>query len=142
MSLRGHDRIALDSNVLIYLLEGDPRFAEAAAMVIDAIERGEAQAVFASIGLVEVLTGPARTGDAVAFERTAAALRELTIRVIGLDPALATDAAWLQGALALTIADAIHLATARRAGATAFITNDRRLRSIARLDVLYLDEVA
>lgn len=142
MPLVGHARVALDSNVLIYLLEGDTRFADAAATVIDAIENRDAEGVLASIGLVEILAGPARSGDATAFERTAAALADLAIEIVGLDRELAADAAWLQGALGLTVGDAIHLATARRAGATAFITNDRRLRSIARLEVLYLDEVA
>ncbi len=142
MPLAGHDRIALDSNVLIYLLEGDARFGEMAAAVIDAIEPGDAQGVMASIGLIEILAGPARSGDATAFERTAAGLADLAIQIVGLDRELAGDAAWLQGALGLTVGDAIHLATARRAGATAFITNDRRLQSIARLAVLYLDEIA
>lgn len=142
MPLAGHDRVALDSNVLIYLLEGDARFADAAAAVIDAVARGDAEGVLASIGLVEILAGPARSGDAAAFELTAAGLADLAIEIVSLDRELAADAAWLQEALGLTVGDAVHLATARRAGATAFITNDRRLRSIARLEVLYLDEVA
>lgn len=142
MPLAGHDRVALDSNVLIYLLEGDTRFADSAAVVIDAIERGDATGVMASIGLVEILAGPARSGDAQTFERITAELADLGIEIVVLDRELAADAAWLQGALGLTVGDAIHLATARRAAATAFITNDRRLRSIARLEVLYLDEVA
>ncbi|MEO6207858.1 MAG: PIN domain-containing protein [Candidatus Limnocylindrales bacterium] len=142
MPLAGHDRVALDSNVLIYLLEDDARFGEIAAGVIDAIEHGDAQGVMASIGLVEILAAPAHSGDAAAFERTAAGLADLSMQIVGLDADLAGDAAWLQGALGLTVGDAIHLATARRAGATAFITNDRRLRSIARLEVLYLDEIA
>ena len=45
----------------------------------------------------------------------------------------------LRGAGPLTLADAIHLATARLAAATAFVTNDRRIRSIDRLEVLHLD---
>jgi hypothetical protein len=33
------------------------------------------------------------------------------------------------------------LACARAAGATAFITNDRRIRGSAKLEVVYLDEL-
>jgi predicted nucleic acid-binding protein len=142
MPLAGHRRVALDSNVLIYALEGDARFADAAAVVIDAIEHGEVDAVMASIGLVEILTKLATAGDAAAFEGTADALRDLAITIIDLDADVATDAAWLRGAVGGSTADAIHLATARRARATAFITNDRRIRSVAKLEVLYLDEVA
>lgn len=142
MPLAGHRRVALDSNVLIYALEDDARFAETASSVIDAAERGETQAVMASIGLVEILTKPASAGDATAFERTVAAVSDLAITIVGLDAELAADAAWLRGAIGGSTADAIHLATARRAGASAFITNDRRIRSIARLEVVYLDEIA
>jgi predicted nucleic acid-binding protein len=37
--------------------------------------------------------------------------------------------------------DAIHLASARSAGATAFVTNDRRIKPLPQLDVIYLDEL-
>jgi len=49
------------------------------------------------------------------------------------------EAAILRGSTPLSTADAIHLATARLAGATAFVTNDRRIRSTPGLEVLYLD---
>ena len=142
MPLAGHRRIALDSNVLIYLLEGDAGLADAAATVVDAIERGETEGVIASLAVVEILSGPARASDAIAFERTADAIAGLALTVVDLDLELAADAAWLHGALGGTAADAIHLATARRAGATAFVTNDHRLRSIPRLEIVYLDAIA
>jgi len=63
------------------------------------------------------------------------------IRVVSLDRATAEDAAWIQGSLGIGLEDAVHLASARNAGATAFVTNDRRLRSIPRLEVVYLDDL-
>ena len=142
MPLANHRLIGLDSNVIAYLVDDHPTFGGAAAAVVDAIERGEVDGVMASLAIAEVLAGPARTGDAPAFERTADALRRLRIRVVDLDAELAADAAWLQGSIGGGAADAIHLATARRSGATAFVTNDRRIRSIPRLEVVYLDEIA
>ena len=139
--LSGHRRIALDSNVLIYLLETSGPLADAAARLLDEIEARTAEAVLSAIGLVEILAGPARAGDAAAFELTADALRDLLIRVVSLDRATAEDAAWIRGALGIGLEDAVHLATARKAGATVFVTNDRRLRSIPRLDVVYLDDL-
>jgi predicted nucleic acid-binding protein len=41
----------------------------------------------------------------------------------------------------MSLADAIHMASARAAGATAFVTNDRRVRGSAKLEVVYLDEL-
>jgi predicted nucleic acid-binding protein len=131
----------VDSNVLIYLLETTGPTADAAARIVDAIDAGETEGMLSAIGLVEILSGPARDGDAAAFELTADALRDLLIRIVPLDAALAEDAAWLRGSLGIGIEDAVQLASARGAGATAFITNDRRLRSIPRLAVVYLDDL-
>lgn len=139
--LAEHRRIGLDSNILIYLLETSGPLADAAARLVDAIDAGTTEAVLSSVGLVEILVGPARAGDAAAFELTADALRDLLIRVVSLDRATAEDAAWIRGSLGIGLEDAVHLATARNAGATAFVTNDRRLRSIPRLEVVYLDDL-
>ena len=54
---------------------------------------------------------------------------------------IAEDAAWLRGQGQLDLADAIHVAAARTTGATAFITNDRRIKSRPNLDVFYLDDL-
>ncbi|MEO8436875.1 MAG: type II toxin-antitoxin system VapC family toxin [Chloroflexota bacterium] len=131
----------MDSNILIYLLETSGPLADAAARIVDAIDDRTTQAVLSTVGLVEILAGPARAGDAAAFEFTADALRDLLIRFVSLDRATAEDAAWIRGSLGIGLEDAVHLATARNAGATAFVTNDRRLRSIPRLEVVYLDDL-
>ncbi len=41
----------------------------------------------------------------------------------------------------MALADAMHLASARAAGATAFVTNDRRIRGSSKLEVIYLDDL-
>jgi len=141
LDLAAHRRIALDSNVLIYLLEAQGPLAEAAATLVDSIESGDRDGVLAAIGLIEVLVGPAKAGDAQVFELTAELIRDSRLRVVPLDAETAEDAAWIRGSLGIGIEDAAHLATARNAGATAFITNDRRIRSIPRLDVVYLGDL-
>lgn len=141
LELANHRTIALDSNVLIYLFETAGPLAEAAASIVDGVEAGDRDAVLSAIAVVEMLAGPATSGDARGFELTAEAIRDLRIRVVPLDQATAQDAAWIRGSLGIEMGDAVHLASARTAGATAFITNDHRLRSIPRLDVLYLDDL-
>jgi predicted nucleic acid-binding protein len=139
--LAAHRRIALDSNVLIYLLETTGPLADAAATIVDSIESGALEGVISAVGLVEILTGPARAGDSQAFEITADAIRELHVRIVPLDAPVAEDVAWIRGSLGIPLEDAVHLASARNAGATALVTNDRRIRSIPKVDVLYLDDL-
>ena len=139
--LAGHRLIALDSNALIYLIETRGPIADAVASIVDEVADGQVAAVLAAVGLVEILVGPARAGDARRFEMTAEALRDLPIRVVPLDGAIAEDAAWIRGASGMGLEDAVHLACARAAGATAFVTNDRRITALPNLEVVYLDDL-
>jgi len=66
-----HSRIALDANIVIYLVENADAHVVRAAAVIDAIEAHGMRATMATLGQVEILTGSARSGDQVVFERVA-----------------------------------------------------------------------
>lgn len=140
--LAAHRRIALDSNVLIYLFEGSTGEADAATAIVDAVETGLVQASMATVGITEVLTRPAVLGEAVLFEQYADELTSLpNLRLVTLTAELAADAAWARGHGHRDLPDAVHLASARAAGATAFVTNDRRIRSHPGLEIVYLSDL-
>lgn len=133
-------RVALDSNVLIYLLEADPELGPRAGDLLDAAEAGRLDLCMATLAIAEVLVGPARTGDGARFEALASELRDLPVEIRALDHAIAEDAAWLRGAGA-GLDDAVHLATALASRASVFVTNDRRISSLPRLEVRYLADM-
>lgn len=135
-------RLALDSNVLIYLLEGSGPRAEIAALLVDAVAGGEVEGILASVGIAELLVPAAQAADGPVFEQTAATLRDLGFRIVALDAQVAEDAAWIRGRTGATMPDAIHLASARRAGVTVFVTNDRRMPALPRLTIALLDDLA
>lgn len=136
-----HGVLGIDSNLPIYLFEGQGVLADAAQAIIDGIERGDAHGVMATIGLTEILTRPAALGDAALFERYA---RELTsiqnLRIVPLIQETAIDAAWGRSG-GRDLGDAVHVATARAAGATAFVTNDARIRGRAGLEIVLLSDL-
>lgn len=141
--LRDHRRVGIDSNVLIYLLEGSADLADRCAELLDAIAAGKGEGILATLALAEICSGPARAGDMGMVELYADELSSLEgVRIVPMDHDIAVDSAVIRGASrSLSIADAIHLSTARRAGATAFVTNDRRITPVHRLEVIYLDEL-
>jgi predicted nucleic acid-binding protein len=140
--LRRHRRVGIDSNVLIYLLEGSGQLADASGALLDAIAAGEGEGVLATLALAEICSGPAKLGDLAMLERYADELTSLEgVRMVPLNEDISVDAAALRGSGSLSTADAIHLASATSAGATAFVTNDRAIQSTARLEVAYLDEL-
>ena len=136
-----HRRIAVDANVLIYLLEGDERWSPPARALMKAVENGRLAAVLSAVGLAEVLTGPARD-DLVHVERYNDEIRSIAgLKIVPFEVGLSVDAAVIRGVRRIGLSDAIHLASARAAGASAFVTNDRSLRGSTKLEVVYLDEL-
>jgi predicted nucleic acid-binding protein len=133
--------VAIDANVLIYLLEDDPDLGDRAQALLDAIADGGLEGRMSAVALTEVLVGPARSGDTAGFESLADEIRSLPLMVIPIDARTAEDAAWIRGQAGLDLADSIHVAAARASGATALVTNDRRIRSRPQLEVVYLDEL-
>lgn len=136
-----HRRVALDSNVLIYLLDDHPRLAMPASALVDAIADGVLDGVMASVGVTEILAGAASADDGPLFELAVATIRDIGLEIVPLDVEAAAEAAWIRGRTGASLPDALHLACATAAGATAFVTNDRRLRSPSRLEVVRLEDL-
>ncbi len=138
---RAHQRIGIDSNVVIYALEGSGPESDAARALFDLMATGACSGVLSILGLIEVLVGPARhTGDAL-VQRYADELVELEgVSITGIDREAAIEAAHVR-AQGTGLADAIHLASARRFGASAFLTNDRRLKPLHGLEVIALPDL-
>ena len=134
-----HRRVGLDSNLFIYLFEGTGREAALVGEVLDAISAGSMTGVLATLGVAEILTGPMRAGDTALAERYRDELASVTgLDLVPLSVEIAADAAALRGLRRASLADAVHLATAGAAGATAFITNDRALRGSPQLEIVRL----
>lgn len=139
---RRHQRVGLDSNVLIYLIESVEPWHWVAGELINAIEAGACKGSLSALALAEVLSGPARAGDLPHVERSDAEIRGMVgVKITTMGPDIAGDAAVIRGVRGMSLADAIHVASARAAGATAFITNDRRIRGSTKLEVVYLDDL-
>jgi predicted nucleic acid-binding protein len=139
---RRHGCIGLDSNLLIYFFDRVKPWEDTVAALISAIETGAVRGTLSALALGEILGGLARTGELAQLERYAEEIGDvpgLTVEPVTAD--VAVDAAVIGGVRGMSLADAIHLASARAAGATAFVTNDRRIRGSRKLEVIYLDEL-
>jgi predicted nucleic acid-binding protein len=139
---RGNRRLALDSNLLIYLFETGGPEARAVQRLLDAAEAAGASLVAASLALAEISVYPAAIDNAVMAERYADAVRSISrLDVVPLTDEIAIEAGLMRGRRGHSLPDSIHLATAISAGASVFVTNDRRLRAIPRLEVVQLADL-
>lgn len=138
------ERLALDTNCFIYLFE-DPSSARSNYLdreVFRPAVDGERRLVTATLTVAELLVAPHRAGRPDDARSLRTALTSLpNLEVVDLDESLAAAAAQLRGTTSITLADAIHIATAIRM-ADAFLTNDRRLAEHpVDVPVLVLDDL-
>jgi predicted nucleic acid-binding protein len=137
-----HRKVALDANVFVYLLESSGTLADRAAAVVNAISSRRIAGIASTVVLAEVVVGPVLAGDEATAERYVDALRSIdNLHLVPVTVEIGAEAAFARGRRGLGLADAIHVATARIAGASILVTNDRRIRPSSRLEVLQLDDL-
>lgn len=131
--------IAIDTQIIIYFIQRHPDFVDVIRPLFEAADQGSVEVVTSSLTLLEVLVLPYREGDmslAARYEALLTGSRGLTIVELGT-PVLRA-AALLRALHGTRTPDAIQLASALARGCGAFVTNDRRLRSLPNLQVVQL----
>ncbi|MBI5510231.1 MAG: PIN domain-containing protein [Deltaproteobacteria bacterium] len=135
----GRGPVAIDTAPFIYFIEENPQFIEPVSALFQAVDRGAFAAVTSGVTLLECLVIPYRTGDhtlAARYEALLTGSRGLTL--IDIDRPLVRAAAQLRAATGVRTPDALQVAAALSANATAFVTNDRKLPTVSGLQVLQL----
>ncbi len=135
----GLPALAFDTPLWIHWVEQNRRFLPAVAPLVRDLSEGRIVVVTSILAVVEILTGVFAKGDELRARR----YRDLFdntegIAVLDVDRAIGEGAARLRARYGLRTPDAIHLATAVAARASAFVTTDRRLARVRELDVRVL----
>jgi|GEM_PF-1366011 len=129
--------IAIDSMILIYLIEGREPFCGAIKKALESARHIN----FSSFGLGEVLAGFEKAGDKrgkIKFLSFVETYEKLSIIGFGKQEALIF--AQLRAKYpSVKPPDAIHLATAISGRVDGFLTNDKNLMKVEELPILRLD---
>lgn len=138
-AVRPHARFGVDTSVFIYHIEGLSPFSGAASQVLQQVGQHAATGITSVLTLTELLVKPLQSG-----RRGLAARYEALVRVtpnlilVDVDAQIVRQAAVLRARYRLRTPDAIQVAACLAHGATAFVTNDIRLRRIEELAVIVL----
>jgi predicted nucleic acid-binding protein len=120
--------VLLDTNILIYHLEGLEPYATLTRALIERLAEAEIGAVISALTVAELLAGPYRDGDLGRVETARQFVEQLPgAQLAELGLAVADRAAWLRGH-GLRMPDAVILATGIVHGADRTLTNDPGLR--------------
>jgi predicted nucleic acid-binding protein len=129
-----HALLLLDSAPIIYVIEGNRKYAARFLPMFEAHAAGRLRFAVTTAAVAEVLTGPLRAGDEVLARRYRAVLTSWQVVDLNLD--IAEGAARLRAALTLKFADAIQAASALAINAYALVTHDRDFSRVRSLRVL------
>lgn len=134
-------RIHLDSNVLIYFIEKNPKYHALILPIFRWIDEGRLKAVSSTLSILEVLVHPLRQNRAdLAADYRKILLGNPHLTIFPVDTAVAEEGATIRANSSCKTPDAIQLATALKYGAEIFLTNDRQFRSVTGLEVILLDD--
>ncbi|MCQ1538276.1 PIN domain-containing protein [Methanocalculus taiwanensis] len=136
------DLIYLDTNIVIYALEGYPEYVSLLTDLFSAIDEGDLTAATSELTLAEALIKPMMDGNSSLEKLYLETLSpSSTLSIIPIDRSILIEAARLRSRIeTLHLPDAIHLATARIHQCNSFLTNDRRLRNLPDVNVVLLSE--
>ena len=136
------ERVYLDTNIIIYALEGFAQFAPQIQPLLEAMDRGEIIAVTSELTLAETLVKPLKEQDHATQQAYRNFLTSAPVfQVIPISRKILEDAAQFQASTKLKLPDAIHLATAFQQQCDSFLTNDEVFRTLNRPQVKMLSEV-
>lgn len=136
-------RFYLDANVVISAAEKTDVFGASQALFFTKVEERRIEVVTSEITLAECLVKPFADKDIDAVEAYIGFLsHDSGFPVIPVSREILVSAARLRAEIGLKLPDAIHLATAKWARCSAFVTNDRRIKRSDDLRVVLWDQVS
>jgi predicted nucleic acid-binding protein len=135
-------RIYIDTNILIYFVEGFEIYKNVLVELFEMARRGSVWFVTSELTLLEVLVG----AKAARNTRAEAIYRHLLeesgwVELIPISRDILISAASVRVKHRLSIADAIHMVTSTACRCDVFMTNDKKLRIPDMIHVILLNDL-
>ncbi len=141
VSLPASGVVYIDANCLIYSIEAHPTFGPALDDFWHNVELGAVTLVSSQLLILEVLVAPYRARDMELMQAYEDAVAQPGLTLHAVSESILRSAARLRAEIPrLRTPDAIHAATAREIGCTAFLTNDVGFCNIPGLHLVLLRE--
>ena len=135
-------RVYLDTNIIIYAVEGYGTHATPIKSLLRGLTEGEIIAVTSDLTVAEVLVKPKRDGNAhleEAYRRFLLPTKSLRNSTVSRE--ILEAAAGIRATSALKLPDAIHWATAMIEHCDSFLTNDDGFKSVEGVKVVMLSDL-
>lgn len=141
MTLPSRGAIYLDTSAFIYSVERVEPYLTVLTPAWRQAEAGQFVVVCSELAIAETLVRPIREHNAGLQAAFRAVFAAPEVRLVPATRQLWEDSASLRAETGLTTPDALHAATAIRAGCALFVTNDTDFRRVEGLPVVVLDDL-
>ena len=133
--------VYLDASSLIYSVERVEPYRTLLEPMWQEAQDGNLTIVSSLVLVVEALVKPLRDGNTEIEMQYRELFGTNAVRLLEASYSVFEDAARLRAETGLAIPDALHAATALRAGCALFITNDTDFRRVQGLPIVVLDDL-
>ncbi|MFQ6119410.1 MAG: type II toxin-antitoxin system VapC family toxin, partial [Methanosarcinales archaeon] len=133
--LLAHERIGVDTNIVIYYIEENPLYLPVIEQIFDAIDEKRNIGITSYVTLLEVLVKPMQYNRLDLVELYKEILTS-AFKMILLDENVAIKAAELRAKYKIRTPDSIQIAATIVANGSLFITNDTKLKRVTDIEVL------
>lgn len=130
--------VYFDTNVFIYLLEGNRDFARPILDIQALTNQGKIQIFSSALVYTELLPPHAKQKNQQGIETLIAFLSSFNL--VAVTKKILIHAGILRGETGMRTPDAIHVATAVASGCDVFLTNDKSIRTPESLEKVLLSE--
>jgi predicted nucleic acid-binding protein len=125
----------LDTNIVIYVVEGNLAYAPKAVLRLAAAQLAGDSFMISDLTRMECLVGPLKTNDTAVQASFQAFFTRPDVRVVAITAGVCDRAARIRATHNFKPVDALQLAAAVEHGANIFLTADARLSSFTGLTV-------
>ena len=133
--------VYIDASGLIYSVERVEPYRTLLEPMWQEAQDGNLTIVSSPVLVIEALVKPLREGNAEIEMQYRELFSSNAVRLLDASYQVFEDAARLRASTRLKTPDALHAATALRAGCALFITNDTDFRRVEGLPVVVLDDL-
>jgi uncharacterized protein len=119
--------VALDANIVIYLIEANPTWTPIASARLTALRASGDEIAFCDAGRLECLIKPLARGNATDIATYQSFFRSTQVKMLPVAAATWERAAQIAAVFQLKPLDSVHLAAAIDHGCGLFLTNDAQL---------------
>ena len=135
-------RLYLDANFIVYCIEGTPALKEFCLPRLREVEAHPSGSLLASrLSRVEVLVKPMRLKDEARTARFRAFFDSRDVDLVDVSNEIVERALDLRVRTSMKLVDALHVATAIEHRATLFLTGDKEIGALGRLETVTFELV-